>query len=202
MNPLARGLLIAIAGFALLLAAWLFIQSRRSQPPVESSAATMASVPIGGPFQLVDGSGQAVTDEAFRGKLMMVYFGYTQCPDLCPTTLDKMAGALKGIGTLADRVAPIFITVDPKRDTPAVMRDYVKAFDPRIIGLTGTSDQIAAAAKAYRVFYDASGPNDELLDHSSFIYFMGADGKFAGFLSPDKTPDDIAAKIRELLGKA
>lgn len=113
-----------------------------------------------------------------------------------------MAGALQKVGGLADRVAMIFITVDPKRDTPPVMGEYVKAFDPRIIGLTGNSQQIAAAAKAYRVYYDEAGPNDELLDHSAFIYFMGPDGKFAGFLSPEKTPDDIAAKMRALLGKA
>jgi protein SCO1/2 len=202
MRLITRSLLIALGGLALLLGAATFIWAWRAEPPAQAEAASNAAVPIGGPFELVDASGKTVTDETFRGKLMVVFFGYTHCPDLCPTTLNKIAGGLQKIGPLADRVAVLFITVDPKRDTPAVMRDYVKAFDPRIIGLTGNSQQVAAAAKAYRVYYDDAGPNDELLDHSAFIYFMGPNGKFAAFLSPDKTPDDIAAKIRGLLGKA
>lgn len=202
MRLLTRNLLVVIGGLALLLGAGIFIWIGRQPPPAETSEASAASVPIGGPFQLIDSSGRTVTDETFRGKLMVVFFGYTHCPDLCPTTLNKMAGALEKVGGLADRVAMLFITVDPKRDTPQVMGDYVKAFDPRIIGLTGSSQQIAAAAKAYRIYYDEAGPNDELLDHSAFIYFMSPSGKFVGFLSPDKAPDTIAAKIRQLLGKA
>ncbi|HEY8289364.1 MAG TPA: SCO family protein, partial [Acetobacteraceae bacterium] len=108
---------------------------------------------LGGPFQLEDGNGKPVTDRDFRGSYMLVYFGYTFCPDVCPTTLNAVADAMDRLGPKAARVQPLFITVDPKRDTPAVVKQYAAAFGPKIDGLTGTPEQIAAVAKEYRVYY-------------------------------------------------
>jgi len=146
---------------------------------------------VGGPFALQDGNGKQVTDREFRGKYMLVYFGYTFCPDVCPTTLNEVADALDRLGPKADRVQPIFITVDPKRDTPAVVKQYVTAFTPRLIGLTGTPEQIAQAAQAYRVYYaehrTGTGPDDYSMDHSSILYLMGPDGKFIAPIRADES---------------
>jgi protein SCO1/2 len=137
---------------------------------------------IGGPFTLVDGQGRAVTDADFRGRYMLIYFGYTFCPDVCPTSLSLMMAALDKLPP-AERakVVPIFITVDPVRDTPQVVSDYVKAFSPDLVGLSGGEAQIAAAEKAYKVYAakaqgaDAAGYT---VDHSSILYLMGPDGRF------------------------
>ena len=108
---------------------------------------------IGGPFTLLDGNGQTVTDKDFRGKYMLVYFGYTFCPDVCPTTLNAVADAMDKLGPAGSSIQPLFITVDPKRDTPAVVKQYTAAFGPKIEGLTGTPEEIAEVAKEYRVYY-------------------------------------------------
>ncbi len=165
--------------------------------------APQPTVQIGGPFTLLDSSGQLVTDRTFRGKWMLVYFGYTYCPDVCPTTLNEMAEALDKLGPDAAKVAPLFITVDPERDTAAVLREYVKAFDTRIRGLTGRPEQIAAIAREYRVFYRKSdaekGAKDYLMDHSSLIYVMNPAGQFTAFFSHDVTSDDIANGLRKFM---
>lgn len=143
--------------------------------------AEIVKVQIGGPFTLTDHTGKTVTDASFRGKFMLVFFGYTYCPDVCPTELQVMAEALSMMGPAASQVAPIFITVDPERDTPEVLKAYVENFSPSLIGLTGTSEQIAAVAKSYRVFYGKAGNatgQDYLMDHSSIIYLMAPDGSF------------------------
>src|SRR5580704_5328718 len=131
---------------------------------------------VGGSFTLEDGSGKQVTDRDFRGKYMLVYFGYTFCPDVCPTTLSEVADALDRLGAKAESLQPIFITVDPARDTPAVMKQYAADFTPRLIGLTGSEEQIAKVAQAYRVYYAkhrmGPGPNDYAMDHSSVLYLM------------------------------
>ena len=136
---------------------------------------------VGGPFSLTDQTGRRVTEKDFSGKFMLVYFGYTYCPDVCPTELQVMMAALETMGPKADRITPIFITIDPARDTAETMKAYVENFGPRLIGLTGTAEEISAVAKAYRVYYakagDTSSP-DYLMDHSSIIYLMGPDGKF------------------------
>lgn len=160
-------------------------------------------VGIGGPFRLQDGNGKVVTDADFRGRWMLVYFGYTRCPDACPTALQDMANALDGL-TPAERakVAALFITVDPERDTPAVVQDYVRAFNAPITGLSGTPEQVAAAAKAYRVYY-AKHPRadgDYEMDHSSIIYVMDPRGEFVANFTQETPPDAIAAKLRTLVG--
>jgi len=159
---------------------------------------------IGGPFTLENSSGKTVTDRDFRGKYMLVYFGYTYCPDVCPTTLNAVAAALDKMGAKAKDLSPIFITVDPQRDTPEVMKQYTGAFSPQLIGLTGSPDQIAKVAKEYRVYYakhvTGPGPNDYSMDHSSILYLMGPDGRFIAPIRADGSGDDMAAEIGKLVG--
>jgi protein SCO1 len=158
---------------------------------------------IGGPFALTDGNGKTVTDRDFRGKYLLVYFGYTFCPDVCPTTLNEVAEAMDRLGPKADRVQPLFISVDPQRDTPAVIKQYVGSFTPRLIGLTGTPDEIAKVAKEYRVYYavhrTGGGPNDYTVDHSSILYLMGPNGKFLAPIRADEPGQRIAADISKLI---
>jgi protein SCO1/2 len=158
---------------------------------------------VGGPFTLENSSGQTVTDRTFRGKYMLVYFGYTYCPDVCPTTLNAVADALDRLGTKADALQPIFITVDPERDTPSVMKQYTAAFTPRLIGLTGSVAQIADVAKEYHVYYakhrTGPGPNDYSMDHSSILYLMGPDGRFIAPLRADESGAEIAKELSKLM---
>jgi protein SCO1/2 len=159
---------------------------------------------IGGPFTLQDGSGKTVTDKDFRGKYMLVYFGYTFCPDVCPTTLNAVADAMDKMGPAASRIQPLFITVDPKRDTPPVVKQYAAAFGPSIEGLTGTPAEIATVAKEYRVYYaehrTGPGPNDYSMDHSSVLYLMSPDGGFIAPVRADQSGDEIAANLKKLMG--
>jgi protein SCO1/2 len=161
-------------------------------------------ISIGGPFTLQDGSGKPVTDRDFRGKYMLVYFGYTFCPDVCPTTLTAVADAMDKLGPAAARIQPLFITVDPKRDTPAVVKQYAAAFGPSIEGLTGTPDEIAKAAKEYRVYYaehrTGPGPDDYSMDHSSVLYLMSPDGTFVAPVRADQSGEEIAANLKKLMG--
>jgi len=165
-----------------------------------SVAGLPGGIQVGGPFQLTDTAGHAVTDASYRGKWMLVYFGYTYCPDVCPTELQAVAAGLDKLGPLAARVAPLFITVDPERDTQATLAEYVKLFDDRLVGLTGSPDQIAAAAKAYRVYYAKVTPKNGgayLMDHSSFLYLMGPDGQLRALFKPGMDGTQIADGIRE-----
>jgi protein SCO1 len=159
---------------------------------------------IGGPFKLQDGSGKTVTDRDFRGQYMLVYFGYTFCPDVCPTTLTAVADAMDKLGPSASKVRTVFITVDPKRDTPAVVGKYVAAFGPHVVGLTGTPEEIAQVARAYRVYYaehrTGPGPNDYAMDHSSVLYLMDPKGGFLAPVRADQSGDQIASALRKLMG--
>lgn len=161
-----------------------------------------AGVSIGGPFTLTDDKNHTVTDANYRGRWMLVFFGYTNCPDECPLTLQKMAKSLEDLGPLADRVAPLFITVDPARDTPDRLASYLENFDTRIIGLAGGDEQIAAIAKAYRVYY-APGQNEQsgtdLVSHSTFLYLMNPDGKLNALFSQDVTADKLTAALHARL---
>lgn len=157
---------------------------------------------IGGPFELTDQNGSTVTDQTYRGKLMLIYFGFTFCPDACPTALGIMSAALDKLDVAAERVVPMLITVDPERDTPQVLKEYVSNFHPRMVGLTGTPEQIAAVAKAYRVYYQkAAGATagDYLMDHTLLIYLMDGEGKYVAHFGPQATPDEIAEEIRKHL---
>jgi protein SCO1 len=159
---------------------------------------------IGGPFTLENDAGNQVTDRDFRGKYMLIYFGYTYCPDVCPTTLDAVSDALDKLGAKAKRLTPVFITIDPERDTPAVMKRFTAAFSPALVGLTGTPDQIAKVANEYRVYYakhvTGPGADDYSMDHSSVIYLMGPDGRFVAPIRADESGDAMATSIGKLIG--
>jgi cytochrome oxidase Cu insertion factor (SCO1/SenC/PrrC family) len=194
-------MLRAITLAALMLAniAPLAAQTQSSRSAAELMDAVMWNrEPIGGPFALIDHAGKRRTDEDFRGELMLVYFGFTYCPDVCPTDLQNIGLALDMLGAAAEHVQPLFITVDPTRDTPDHLKDYVPMFHPRLIGLTGEAAAIHAAAAAYRVYY-AQVPlkdDDYTVDHSSFIYLMGVDGKYLGFFPPGAPPEQIVETLR------
>jgi protein SCO1/2 len=154
---------------------------------------------LGGPFSLVDETGRAVTERDFAGGWMLVYFGFTYCPDVCPTELGTMAAAVDALDpALAERVVPVLVTIDPERDTPAALADYVSRFHPRMRGLTGTPEQIAEVARRYRVYYaKARRPDatDYLMDHSSFIYLVAPDGRVRTLFRPETTPEAMAAAM-------
>ena len=155
---------------------------------------------IGGPFALVDHENRPRTDADFRGSFMLVYFGYTYCPDICPTALQIMTAAIDRLEKpRQDRITPIFITVDPERDTPAHLASYVENFHPRMVGLTGSSKQIAAAARAYRVYYGkGEGDGDDyLMDHSSIVFLMDPDGGYLTHFTHATAPERVAEKLRE-----
>lgn len=157
---------------------------------------------VGGPFSLIDHTGKRVSEKDFLGRYMLVFFGYTYCPDICPTELQVMTAALDSMGAEAARIQPIFITVDPQRDTPKVMADYVGNFGPRLVGLTGTPEEVAAVAKVYRAYYakaGASGTEDYLMDHSSTIILMGPDGRFVKYFTYTTDAAALAAELKEAL---
>jgi protein SCO1 len=164
-----------------------------------------ASLQIGGPFTLTDANtGKVVTDRSFRGKTMLIYFGYTYCPDACPTALNNISQAMAKLGPEAAQIVPLFVSIDPGRDTPKVMANYVKAFDPRIQGLVGDAATTAKVAKEFGVYYkrhDEPG-GGYLMDHSSLIYVIGPQGKFIKFLPSSESGDKLAGAIRPLLGDA
>jgi protein SCO1/2 len=165
-----------------------------------------ASSSIGGPFTLAAAKGRTVSDQEFRGKWLLVYFGYTHCPDVCPTTLLEIAQTLKQLGPLAAEVVPFFITIDPERDTPEAVSEFAEAFDPRIVGLSGTPAQIASVAKEYRVYYKkveqpGMKSEDYLMEHSAFVYLMGPSGAYVTLFSPrqGQGPDQMAVRLRDLI---
>lgn len=175
---------------ALAIAAFALVSLRGVQMPGAISTGTAL---VGGPFSLTDQKGARVSDADFRGKYMLVFFGYTSCPDVCPATLQVITAALEQLGDKARDVVPVFITVDPERDSVPVMADYLSHFDPRFVGLTGSPEEIAAAARAYRVYYSKlSGDNAGLFDHSSIIYLMGRNGEFLKHFTYTTDPDALA----------
>jgi protein SCO1/2 len=156
-------------------------------------------VALGGPFSLTDHRGRAVTEGSFEGRFLLVYFGFTYCPDVCPTELGTMAAAIDALEGEGERVTPVLVSVDPERDTPAALAEYVERFHPRMVGLTGTPEQVAAAARAYRVYYakvQRPEMSQYLMDHSSFIYLVGPDGRVRTMFRPNTAPEAIAAAIR------
>ncbi len=158
---------------------------------------------VGGPFTLTDQTGRTRSDSEFRGKLMIVYFGYTFCPDVCPADLMAITQALDALGGAADDIQPVFITVDPERDTK-VLSDYVAAFHPSLIGLTGSPEQIRKVANAYKAFY-AKVPGERAgeysIDHTGVIYLMGRNGEYLGYMPPQTGPDRLTEVLRKYLAK-
>jgi len=194
MNEIVRA--IALLLLALLPTACSAPVDAPSRPP-------LAGARIGGPFTLTDQDGRTVTDRSFAGKYRIVYFGYTFCPDVCPTDAQHIGAGLRLVEqadpAMAAKIVPIFITVDPARDTPAVLKVFTAAFHPRMVGLTGSPAAIAAAAKAYAVYYrkgDATPNGGYMVDHSSVAYLMDPEGKPLALLPVDQTPDAVATELK------
>jgi protein SCO1/2 len=197
-----RLIAFVIAGFligAIAGAAVLLVANPQGGQQVQSSGAAL----IGGPFSLVGAGGKPVTDRDFRGRYMLFFFGFTHCPDICPAELQLVAQALEQLGDKAKNVVPIFITLDPERDTPEAMANFVKSFGPNFVGLTGSPEAIAAAAKAYRVAYskvenkDSAG--DYSVDHSALVYLMDPEGRYVTHFSYGLSADQMAEKLGKSL---
>jgi protein SCO1 len=199
-----RLLIVILLGFlagALGGAALLLLTRGASAPQVETSGKAL----IGGPFTLVDQSGKTVTDKDFRGRYMLVFFGFTHCPDVCPAELQVMADALGQLGPKAAEIVPVFITLDPERDTPEAVGAYVKNFGPNFVGLTGSPEQIAAVAKAYRVAFSKFYPNGEddksnySIDHSTLLYLMDKNGDYVAHFNFGTPAATMAETLRRYL---
>ena len=194
-------------GLALLAIADAALPAFAEERPQRSAAELMDVLmwkrePVGGPFALVDHTGKPRTDADFRGKVLLVYFGFTYCPDICPTDLAQIGLALDRLGPAAEAVQPLFITLDPKRDTPEHLAEYVPQFHPRLIGLTGSAAAVRAAADAYKVYYrqvPRADGSDYTVDHSAFLYVVDRDGSYLGFLPPGTSAERIATIIKPRL---
>lgn len=195
----SRALLAAALAASILVLGTASVLLVVNRSPTATPAA--AAPRFIGHFALSTTDGRSVTDQSYRGKWLVVYFGYTFCPDICPTALEAISVALQQLGPLADKVQPVFITIDPERDTSAVMANYVKSFDPRIIPLLGTPEQTTAAAKDYHVYYAVRkfGDNGYTLDHSTFIYVIDPSGTFVRLLTSDVPGHQLADELRQLL---
>ncbi|MGQ0683398.1 SCO family protein [Bradyrhizobium sp.] len=187
---------LAVATASPLASTWVMLQHARAPPVTREGTAA-----IGGPFELVSTSGDTVTDQSYRGKWLLIFFGYTYCPDACPTALNSISIALEKLGQRASNLQPVFVTVDPRRDTREVMREYLKPFDSRIVGLTGTQDQIDDVLRKYRLYVaqqkSENESNDYLVDHSAYIYLIDPNGKFVDVIHGNETGEAIAAWVHE-----
>ena len=184
-----------LGGLVLFFGAIIFVTGRAPSPIGQAIAS------VGGPFHLEDQNGKAVTDADMKGKPFLVFFGFTHCPDICPTTLFEMSQVMKALGPDADRTGALFITVDPERDTPTVMKDYLSNFDPHLRGLTGDRAAIDAAIKAYRVYVKKVSlqNGDYTMDHTAVVYLMDKDGTFVAPFDVSRTPEAEAADLRRYL---
>lgn len=195
--------ILAVIGMAAILGGLRLLLWGGGHVHDDHSAQAEAPVAIGGPFSLQDGDGKDVTDQDYRGKFMLVYFGYTFCPDVCPTELGLVAKALDALTPeQREKIVPLFITVDPDRDTAQVMKTYTAAFHPQIVGLTGTAEQVEQAKKAYKIYGAKVPGGDEktyTMDHSSILYLMGPDGGFLEHFNRNATLDQIVEDLRRRL---
>ena len=184
-----------LAGLVVCFGVVLIVTGQLSAPVAQQIAA------IGGPFKLVDQDGNQVTDKDMKGRPFLVFFGFTHCPDVCPTTLFEVSEILRALGPDAERTRALFITVDPERDTPAVMKDYLASFDPHLSGLTGDAAAVAAVAKAYRVYFKKV-PLDQggyTMDHTAIVYLMDKQGRFVAPFSLKRTTEAAAADLQKQL---
>ncbi len=198
-----RAILIFVVGLAMLVATLTVLYLMR--PPGNGRLEAISGPQIGGPFALVDHEGRRVTQETYAGRHLLVFFGFTHCPDICPLALGEVSVALDALGPAATKVQPLFITVDPERDTPAALKDFVTAFDDRIVGLTGSPEEVAAVARAYRVYFQkvpVQGALGYTMDHSAFVYLAGPDGKLEAFFTHETKGDAMAQKMRAFLTKS
>jgi protein SCO1/2 len=196
MNSAARPLVIATAFAASLIVGLLVMfwmmggVSKVAQPAA-----------IGGPFQLTDQHGKAVTDKSLKGKPTLIFFGYTHCPDVCPTSLFEMSEVLRAMGKDADKVNAVFISVDPERDTQATMKDYLSSFDPHLEGLSGDPAEVAKVITSYRVYAKKvpAKDGDYTMDHTALIYLMDRNGQFVSPFNLKRTPEEAATELKRYL---
>lgn len=182
-----------LCGLAVVFAVIIYLGGRSPIGPAVAA--------VGGPFRLEDQNGRPVTDQDMKGRPFLVFFGYTHCPDICPTTLFDISQVLQKLGPDADRTGALFITVDPERDTPAVMKDYLSNFDPHLRGLTGDQNAVNGAIKAYRV-YAKKVPlehGDYTMDHTAIVYLMDKNGRFVAPFNLKQTPEAAAAELKRYL---
>jgi len=184
-----------VAGLVVCLGVILFVGGRGSGTGAIQAAA------IGGPFRLIDQDGQPFSNEDLKGKTFLVFFGFTHCPDVCPTTLFDMSEIMRNLGAEADRTAALFISVDPERDTAEAMKDYMSSFDPHVRGLTGNAEALAAVAKAYRVYYKKVplDGGDYTMDHTAIVYLMDKEGRFVSPFNMKRSAEVAAADLRKRL---
>ncbi|MCW9035181.1 MAG: SCO family protein [Rhodospirillales bacterium] len=176
------------------------------QSPVAGTSPVLPAIEIGGPFDLVDHTGKAVTQDDYKGKFLLVFFGYTFCPDVCPTNLSIVSDALEIMTPEEkEKVQPLFISVDPERDTVELLQEYVTLFHPQMVGLTGTTENIAKVARSYRAFYakakESGGDEDYLVDHSATTYLMGPKGEFLTTFSHASDPELVAKGVKKFLSQ-
>ena len=197
MTPRTARLFLALGAFVaglVLFSAVIFIVTGRTPAPVAVST-------VGGPFKLVDQNDKPITEQDFKGEPFLVFFGFTHCPDVCPTTLFEVSEIFRALGPDAKNLRAMFVTLDPERDTPAVMKDYLSSFDPRVIGVTGDEASIAAVIKAYRV-YAKKVPQDGdgyTMDHTAIVYLMGKDGRFVTPFNMKRRPNEAAEDLKRYL---
>jgi protein SCO1/2 len=195
MNPRTVRLLLVLSAFLaglVLCFAVILLVTGRGPAPIAGPAA------IGGPFRLTDQNGKTITDQDLKGHPFLVFFGFTHCPEVCPTALFEISEVLGKLGPDADKVNALFITVDPERDTPAALKDYLSSFNPRLIGVGGDAEALAAVAKAYRVYYKKVPlkDGDYTMDHTAIVYLMDKAGAFVAPFSLKRRPEDAAADLR------
>jgi protein SCO1 len=198
MKARTAQILLMLAGFLAGVASIVLIVVLVSgRDPVPSAGAAA----IGGPFSLTDQNGQTVTDKDLRGRPFLVFFGFTHCPDVCPTALFEISEVLGKLGPDAPKVSALFVTIDPERDTPAQMKDYLSSFNPRLVGLTGDPAAIAAVAKEYRVYVKKVplDHGDYTMDHTALVYLMDKDGRFVAPFNLKRSAEDAAADLRRHL---
>jgi protein SCO1/2 len=198
MKARTAQILLMLAGFLAGVASIVLVVILVSgRDPVPSAGAAA----IGGPFSLTDQNGRTVTDKDLRGHPFLVFFGFTHCPDVCPTSLFEISEVLGKLGPDAQKVSALFVTIDPERDTPAAMKDYLSSFNPRVVGLTGDPAAIAAVAKEYRVYVKKVplDNGDYTMDHTALVYLMDKDGRFVTPFNLKRTPEDAAADLRRYL---
>ncbi|MYZ46790.1 SCO family protein [Propylenella binzhouense] len=188
-------LLVPVAAF--VAAGYYFTVIRA---PADSGGVAV-NAPLGGPFQLVDGDGKPVTESIFRDEPSAVFFGFTHCPDVCPTALSDMAQWIDALGADADRMRFVFVTVDPERDTPEVMKEYVGAFSPKIMGVTGEPAKVTSMLDDYHIYYRKvpTEGGDYSMDHSASIFLLNERGELTGTISPDESGDSAVAKLKRLV---
>jgi cytochrome oxidase Cu insertion factor (SCO1/SenC/PrrC family) len=198
---------------AVLLAAGAASFQLRHDPPVEGKRSDAARLmnelmtgktPVGGPFTLADPDGRRISLSDFRGKVVLLYFGYTFCPDVCPTDLLAIGELIRSLGVDGDAVQPLFVTLDPERDTREVLRVYAASFHPRFVSLSGTEDEVRRVATSYKIFFEKVSPpgvHAYLIDHAAFVFLLDREGRYAGLFPPGTPPERMAVMVREVLLK-